>query len=144
MVRLPISRVPGMKIATNRKASTFASAYRSATSSKISWLRRSRRYDWTARIPVMVSTKCTMVMAEVSRTRRYVRAEDRENQRTSASTNGKQIRHTAPSCKSRVSSNTATPTMVRAALTSPSKPPTSNSMIASMSLVSRETTRPVV
>ena len=43
MVRLPISRVPGMKIATSRKAPTFASAYRSATSSKISWLRPSRR-----------------------------------------------------------------------------------------------------
>jgi hypothetical protein len=70
MVTLPMSRMPGMNHATSRKATRLARRYWSLTSSKISWLRRSRRKAWTARMPPMDSTKWTITSATFSRVTR--------------------------------------------------------------------------
>ena len=70
MVTLPISRIPGMNHTTSRKACRLARRYWSLTSSKISWLRGSRRNAWTARMPPIDSTKCTITSATFSRVRR--------------------------------------------------------------------------
>ena len=70
MVTLPISRMPGMNQATSRKAARLATRYCSLTSSKISWLRASRRNAWTARMPPIDSTKCTITSATFSRVTR--------------------------------------------------------------------------
>ncbi len=92
----------------------------------------------------MVSTKCTITSAAVSRTDRYVVTVAARNQRTSSSRRGKPARQASPSLRSRVSSRTAVPTMVSSAVTRPSKPLLSSSWIASTSLVRRLTTRPEV
>ncbi len=70
MVMLPIRRIPGMNQATSRKATRLAARYCSLTSSKISWLRGSRRKACTARMPLIDSTKCTITRATFSRVRR--------------------------------------------------------------------------
>ena len=67
---LPISLMPGMNHVTSRKARRFATRYCSLTSSKISWLRDSRRKACTARMPSIDSTKCTMTSATFSRVTR--------------------------------------------------------------------------
>ena len=59
-----------MNQATRRKATRLAARYCSLTSSKISWLRGSRRKAWTARIPLIDSTKCTITSATFSRVTR--------------------------------------------------------------------------
>ena len=92
----------------------------------------------------MVSTKCTMTAATVSRVRRYAFADSRRNQLVSHSRNGKLPSATRPSSTSSTSSSTAVPTSVSAALTSPSKPVSSISSMASTSEVSRLITRPEV
>ena len=67
MVTLPISRMPGMNQATSRNATRLARRYWSLTSSKISWLRGSRRKACTARMPPIDSTKWTITSATFSR-----------------------------------------------------------------------------
>ena len=59
-----------MNHATSRNAVRLAARYWSLTSSKISWLRGSRRNACTARIPPIDSTKCTMTSATFSRVTR--------------------------------------------------------------------------
>ena len=70
MVTLPISRISGMNQATRRNATRLAARYWSLTSSKISWLRGSRRKAWTARMPFIDSTKWTITSATFSRVTR--------------------------------------------------------------------------
>ncbi len=67
MVMLPTPLIAGMKIAISRNDSRFAFRYWSLTPWKISSLRGSRRNAWTARIPVIDSTKCTMTSTTASR-----------------------------------------------------------------------------
>ncbi len=70
MVMLPISRIPGMNHATRRNATRLAARYWSLTSSKIAWLRGSRRKACTARMPPIDSTKWTITSATFSRVTR--------------------------------------------------------------------------
>ena len=67
---LPISLMPGMNQATSRNARRLAARYCSLTSSKISWLRDSRRNACTARMPSIDSTNCTITSATFSRVTR--------------------------------------------------------------------------
>ncbi len=59
-----------MNQATRRNATRLAERYCSLTSSKISWLRPSRRNAWTARMPPIDSTKWTITSATFSRVTR--------------------------------------------------------------------------
>ncbi len=67
---LPTPLIDGMKIALIRNDSRFASRYLSLTPWKISSLRGSRRNAWTARMPCIDSTKCTITSTTASRVRR--------------------------------------------------------------------------
>ena len=59
-----------MNQATSRNATRLAARYWSLTSSKISWLRGSRRNACTARMPFIDSTKWTITSATFSRVTR--------------------------------------------------------------------------
>ena len=65
-----MSRMPGMNQRDEPERTRVARRYWSLTSSKIAWLRGSRRKACTARMPPIDSTKWTITSATFSRVTR--------------------------------------------------------------------------
>ena len=118
--------------------------YRPFTLSKMSWLRGSRRNACTARMPPSDSVNCTIVRATASRLTRYAFSDSFRNHTVSTPRGTKPASASSPSGVSSHTRIAPVVTIDSPAYTSVFMPVSSSSEMASMSEVSRDTTRPDV